>query len=89
MELIRSTVPGHGHIHRAHTRDGHILSITVTHTGHRELSFYPEDDPDTPLQTIRLEPDEADTIAQILQDEPLRDRLAALEREVARLSARV
>lgn len=89
MELIRSTVPGHGRIHRARTRDGHILGITVTRTGRRELSFYSEDDPDTPVQTIRLDPDEADAIAQILQDEPLRDRLAALEREVARLSAKV
>ena len=89
MELIRTTLPGHGHIHHAHTRDGHVLSVAVTHDGRRELAFYADDDSDTPVQTIRLEREEADAIAQLLHDEPLMDRLAALEREVARLSSRV
>ena len=88
MELTHSTLPGYGHIHHARTRDGHLLSITVSHDGHRELAFYADEDPDTPIRTIRLDQDEADILADLLHSEPFADRLAALEREVARLAAR-
>jgi TrkA domain protein len=86
LELTRTTLPGYGHIHHARTRGGHLLSVTETHDGRRELAFYAGEDLDTPVQTIRLDRDEADSLAQLLQDEPLLDRLAALEREVARLA---
>ncbi|WP_106397286.1 hypothetical protein [Actinocorallia populi] len=88
MELTHTTLPGYGRVHHARTRGGRLLSVTVGRDGHRELAFYTDEDPDTPVQTVRLDQDEADALAELLHTMSFADRLAALEREVARLAAR-
>ena len=49
------------------------------------LFTYEESDLDVPAQAIILEPDEADQVAEILHNQPITDRLLALERRMREL----
>ncbi|GAA4515935.1 MULTISPECIES: hypothetical protein [Nonomuraea] len=87
MEITPATVPGTGHIYQIRTRRGDRLAFIDYHDGRRALTFYGEDDSDDVGRTAELEPDEADRLAELLHSRSLDDRLAAIERRLAELTA--
>lgn len=85
MELTYATVPGAGVLHHVTTRGGQRFGLLVDNAERRCLLIYAPSDPDTPAQSIVMEPDEADQVAEILHSRPLLDRLAAVERRLTEL----
>jgi TrkA domain protein len=86
METIHSTVPGAGVLHDCLTRDGQQFRIVVARPGRREIFVYDSGEPDRAVARIVLEEDEADQVAELLHSQPITDRIAELERRVARLT---
>ena len=86
MEITHSTVPGAGVLHDCLTRDGQQFRILVARPGRYEIFVYDQADPDRIAGTIVLEEDEADQVAEVLHSQPITDRIAELERRVARLA---
>ncbi|WHP59858.1 hypothetical protein QMY03_02555 [Arthrobacter sp. KFRI-F3372] len=87
METTHSTVPGAGVLHDCQTRDGQQFHILVARSsGGREIFVYDRAEPDRVVARIVLEEDEADEVAELLHSRPITDRIAELERRVARLA---
>lgn len=84
MDIDRRTVPGRGVLHHFRTRAGGRFALFTT-GNHKRLFVYGEPPRDEPSQTIALEPDEADQVAELLYSAPLRDRVTRLERRLDRL----
>ena len=67
---------------------GFGLLVTAENTRHLltyDAGTYDGGDRDVPARWIVLEPDEADQVAEILHNQPITDRLLALERRVREL----
>lgn len=86
MEITHSTVPGSGVLHDCQTRDGQQFRILVARPGRCEIFVYDSADSDRVAARIVLEEDEADQVAELLHSQPITDRIAELERRVARLA---
>ncbi|MFI0422098.1 hypothetical protein [Spongiactinospora sp. 9N601] len=86
MDVTRTTVPGTGLIHQFGTRAGQRFALLVDEAGRRHLLVYEAADPDAPAQTIVMERDEADQVAEVLHSRPIADRLARLERRFAEMT---
>ncbi|WP_306363610.1 hypothetical protein [Nocardia sp. CC227C] len=86
MEIDLSTVPGRAVLHHCRSRDGSRFALVVRADGVRQIVVYHAVGHDAPSQTLTLEPDEADRLAELLHSTPLRDRLAELERRVDELT---
>ena len=86
METTHSTVPGSGVLHDCQTRDGQQFRILVVRPGRCEIFIYDPAEPDRVVARIVLEEDEADQVAELLHSQPITDRIAELERRVARLA---
>ncbi|MFF4771833.1 hypothetical protein ACFY05_03135 [Microtetraspora fusca] len=87
MDITRTTVPGVGVLHHCGTRAGQRFGVMVDDDERRSLLIYePSGDPDVPRQTIVMDRDEADQVAAILGDRSVSDRLAILERRLAKLA---
>ena len=86
MEITHSTVPGSGVLHDCQTRDGQQFRVLVARPGRCELFVYDSAEPDRVVARIVLEEDEADQVAELLHSQPITDRIAELERRVARLA---
>ncbi|MEU3272837.1 SPFH domain-containing protein [Saccharomonospora sp. NPDC006951] len=82
----RTAPPDSGTLRRCVTRGGQHLGVLQSGSGQRRLLVYGSPELDVPPQTIVLEPDEADKIADILHSQPIADRLAALENRVDKLT---
>lgn len=85
MRVSRTTVPGTGTIHQCVTRGGQHFSVLSDGSGQYQLLVYASGS-DEPLQSIVLEQDEADQLAEILHSRPIADRVAMLERRVDEIS---
>ena len=86
METTHSTVPGTGLLYDCQTRDGQQFRILVARPGRCEIFIYDSAEPDRAVARVVLEEDEADQVAELLHSQPITDRIAALERRVARLA---
>ena len=86
METTHSTMPGSGVLHDCLTRDGQQFRILVARPGRCEIFIYDSAEPDRAVARVVLEEDEADQVAELLHSQPITDRIAALERRVARLA---
>ncbi|WP_433500985.1 hypothetical protein ACQP1K_12195 [Sphaerimonospora sp. CA-214678] len=85
MRVSRTAVPGTGTIHQCVTRGGQRFGVLSDRAGRYRLLIYAAGS-DEPLQSIVLEQDEADQLAEILHSRPIVDRVAHLERRVAQIS---
>lgn len=93
MELTYTTIAETGAVHHIATRGGQRFGVLTGGAGRRTLLVYQPSvrepsDPDTPVVSITLEPDEADHVAEILHSRPVLDRLAAIERHLLQLDKR-
>ncbi|WP_424533848.1 hypothetical protein ACOZ38_26390 [Sphaerisporangium viridialbum] len=86
MNITRTTVPGIGAVHHCATRAGQRFGVLVDDAGRRRLLIYDPADLDVPLQSIVMEHDEADRVAELLHSRPIPDRLAVLERRFAEIT---
>src|SRR5688572_23915776 len=59
-------LPGVGVRHDFETRRGRRIGVIAHRGGHRELIVYDFDDPDAVAATVRLEDDDAHTLAELL-----------------------
>ncbi len=86
MDVTRTTVPGgNGTLYYLVTREGEHFGVLADDSGRHLLIYGDESDPDLVTQSIALRQDEADQLAQILQDRSFSERLDDLERRFERV----
>ena len=87
MAIVHETpLPGIGVRYEFDTQDGIRLGVVHHRTGLRELLLYERDDPDTAHDLIRLGPEDARTLAELLGVSQVSKELAELERDVEGLA---
>jgi TrkA domain protein len=82
VEFERSALPGIGLLHVCTTRRGRRIGVISHRSGRRDLVIYDPDDPDTSSETVALDVEEADALAELLAASHIVERLADLERQV-------
>ncbi|MEV4176333.1 cation:proton antiporter regulatory subunit [Nonomuraea sp. NPDC049709] len=85
MEIEQTALPGIGLRHEFTTRSGRRVGIVSHRTGRRDLVIYDRDDPDGVCETVKLNDEEADALAELLGAPRVVQRLNDLHREVAGL----
>ena len=66
MEIHETPLPGVGIRHDFTTQDGRRIGVITRHGGRRNIVVYDRDDPDASREMARLEPEEAETLADLL-----------------------
>jgi TrkA domain protein len=90
VDLEETLLPGVGVRYELRTRSGQSLGVVVSREGGAEISVYDRRDPDRATGILRLDPEEADALAEVLGAPRLTQRFADLSREVPGLkSARI
>lgn len=90
MDLVETLLPGVGIRYEMSTRSGAPLAFVVRRDGAVEVSVYDAHDRDRARSAVRLDADEAATIAEVLGAPRITQRFADLSREVPGLrSARL
>jgi TrkA domain protein len=90
VELVETLLPGVGVRYDLRTRDGNQLSLVLQRDGAVEVAVHDRLDPDRARGVLRLGPDEAEAVAELLGAPRLTQRFADLSREVPGLrSARL
>lgn len=82
MDLEETLLPGVGVRYELTTRDGQRLGVVVAREGGADVCVYDPRDPDRATSLLRLSPEEADALAEVLGAPRLTQRLADLSREV-------
>lgn len=82
MEVEQTALPGIGLLHEFTTRSGRRIGIVSHRTGRRDLVIYDQDDPDRASETMKLNDEEADALAELLGAPRIVQRLNALHSEV-------
>ncbi|MER5643893.1 cation:proton antiporter regulatory subunit [Streptosporangium sp. NPDC002524] len=82
MEVEQTALPGIGLRHEFTTRSGRRIGIVSHRTGRRDLVIYDPDDPDRACETIKMNDEEADALAELLGAPRIVQRLNDLHREV-------
>jgi TrkA domain protein len=86
MEIQETALPGVGLRQEFTTSAGRQLGVVSYRTGRRELLLYDPDDPDACREVIRLIPEEADALADLLGVARLGGRLAELQQQIEGLA---
>lgn len=90
VDLEETLLPGVGVRYELRTRAGESLGVVVSREGGAEISVYDRRDPDRATGILRLDPEEAEALAEVLGAARLTQRFADLSREVPGLkSARI
>ena len=90
MDVVETLLPGVGVRYDLRTRDGNLLGLVLQRDGDVEVAVYDRRDPDRARGVLRLEPEEAETVAELLGAPRVTQRFADLSREVPGLrSARL
>lgn len=87
MDLVETLLPGVGIRYEMSTRSGAPLAFVVRRDGAVEVSVYDAHDRDRARSAVRLEADEAATIAEVLGAPRITQRFADLSREVPGLQS--
>ena len=87
MDLVETLLPGVGVRYELTTGSGQVLGIVVQREGGAEIAVYDRRDPDRAREMIRLGPEEADAVAEVLGAPRLTQRFADLSREVPGLES--
>ncbi|MFI7704305.1 cation:proton antiporter regulatory subunit [Nonomuraea sp. NPDC049480] len=82
MEIEQTALPGIGLRHEFTTRSGRRIGVVSHRTGRRDLVIYDPDDPDRACETVKLNDEEADALAELLGAPRVVQRLNDLHREV-------
>jgi TrkA domain protein len=87
MDVTEVLLPGVGLRYEFTNQDGDRIGIIAHRTGGFELVVYANADQDESTPLLRLNSDEADTVAEILGAPRIAERFADLTKEVPGLSA--
>lgn len=82
MDVEETALPGVGLRHDLILRGGRRLGVVSQVNGDRELVIYDEQDPDASSEVVRLTPEEAATLAELLGAPRVIERLARLREQV-------
>ncbi|MGN9841999.1 cation:proton antiporter regulatory subunit [Nonomuraea sp. H19] len=82
MEVEQTALPGIGLRHDFTTRAGQRVGVVSHRTGRRDLVIYDKDDPDRACQTVKLNDEEADALAELLGAPRIVQRLNQLHQQV-------
>jgi TrkA domain protein len=85
VEVEQTALPGIGLRHEFTTRTGQRVGVVSHRTGRRDLVIYDKDDPDRACQTVKLNDEEADALAELLGAPRIVQRLNRLQEEVVGL----
>ncbi|MEV1000351.1 cation:proton antiporter regulatory subunit [Nonomuraea sp. NPDC050202] len=82
MEVEQTALPGIGLRHDFTTRKGQRVGVVSHRTGRRDLVIYDKEDPDAVCQTVKLNDEEADALAELLGAPRIVARLNQLHQQV-------
>jgi len=82
VDVERTALPGIGLQHVFTTRRGRQIGVVSHRNGQRDLAVYDKEDPDTCVVMVKLTPEEANVLAELLGTERVVERLAELHRQV-------
>jgi TrkA domain protein len=88
IEVEEVPLPGIGLRHDFLTRHGRRVGVVSHRAGRRDLVVYDREDPDSCSETVRLDTDEADTLAELLGAPRIVERLARIRDDIAELHVR-
>ena len=87
MANVQETpLPGIGVRHEFETRGGDRLGVLTHRSGDRDLLFYDRDDPDACGVVVRLDDEDARTLAELLGASQVAETLANLRQDVGGLT---
>jgi TrkA domain protein len=86
MEIQETALPGVGLRHEFTTSGGRQLGVVSYRSGRRDLLLYDPDDRDACQEVIRLTPEDADALADLLGANRLTGRLAELHQQLEGLA---
>ena len=84
-EIRETELPGAGVRYDFTTGAGDPLGVLVHRSGRRDLFVYSQDDPDACVSTLRLDAQDARTLAELLGASRVTAQLVALQQDVAGL----
>ncbi len=87
MEIVETMLPGVGIRYELTTSRGRSVALIVHRDGGATVCSYAGEDPDEASETIRLQPDEAATLAELMGAPRLSQRFADLSKEVPGLES--
>lgn len=87
MDVNEVLLPGVGLRYEFTNHDGERIGVVARRTGDFELVVYSRSDPDSSRSVMRLNSEEADTLAEILGAPRMAERFADLTKEVPGLIA--
>jgi TrkA domain protein len=87
MDVDEILLPGVGLRYEFTNHDGDRIGVVARRTGEFELVVYSKGDPDASRPVVRLDRQEADTVAEILGAPRMAERFADLTKEVPGLLA--
>ena len=87
VDLEETLLPGVGVRYEMRCSSGQLLGIVVQRDGGAEISVYDRRDPNRAEGIFRLNPEEADAVAEVLGAPRLTQRFADLSREVPGLES--
>lgn len=82
MDVTEVLLPGIGLRYEFTSHEGDLVGIVAARTGDFELVVYVGGDPDEARPVVRLDSEEADTVAKILGAPRIAERFADLTKEV-------
>ena len=82
VEVERTALPGIGLRHTITTQRGRQLGVVSHRTGRRDLVIYDAADPDSASDTVVLNQEEAEALAELLAAYRIVERLAELEHQI-------
>ena len=82
MDVNEVLLPGVGVRYEFTNRDGDLIGVIAGRHGEVELVVYDGGDPDAPRPAFRLDPEDAEALAQILGAPRIAERFAVLTKEV-------
>ena len=85
VEVDEVRLPGIGLRDEFQTRRGRRVGVVSHRNGRRDLIVYDLDDPDSSSETVTLDTDEADALAELLGAPRIAERLASVREQVAGL----
>lgn len=85
-EIEETLLPGVGVRHDFTTRSGRRIGVITHRGGDRDLVIYDQNDPDRSRETVRLDEQDLQAVAEMLGASQIRDRVAAIQQSVEGLT---
>lgn len=85
-DVTETELPGFGVRYEFATAEGRQLGVIVHRSGQRDLLVYDEDDPDRCTETVGLDPESGQLMAELLGGTKVTQRLTEMQQQVEGLA---